>query len=128
MSDDGQKTLSNAASEIAKPYEKPTLTKGPVLTNVVAQTKGSLAGSDARLKRHIRPLEELPNGLTLYRFRYLGSDVEMVGVLAQEVLNVVPEAVLLGTDGFYRVDYEKLGLRCTSFSEWLAERPHADAA
>lgn len=119
-----------AVREVTKPYEKPALTKGPVLTKVAVTTKGSptVAASDIRLKRDIRPLEQLSNGLTLYRFRYLESDVEMVGVLAQEVLNVVPEAVLLGADGYYGVDYDQLGVRCTSFAEWLAQRPRADAA
>ena len=70
----------------------------------------------------------LDNGLTLYRFRYLWSDVEMVGVTAQEVLEVAPDAVIIGDDGYYRVDYERLGLRFMIYAEWLAEPPLADAA
>ena len=70
----------------------------------------------------------LDNGLTLYRFRYLWSDIEMVGVMAQEVLEVVPEAVAKGADGYYRVDYGRLGLRFMTYAEWCAERQLAVAA
>ena len=33
-----------------------------------------------------------------------------IGVMAQDVLKVEPSAVSVGTDGFYRVDYHKLGI------------------
>ncbi len=82
---------------------------------------GGTAGmSDIRLKRDIEALGTLSNGLTLYRFKYLWSDTDMVGVMAQEVLNVAPEAVITGEDGFYRVNYEKLGISMMTFDEWKA--------
>ena len=84
--------------------------------------------SDIRLKRDIHALMRLDNGLTLYRFRYLWSDIEMVGVMAQEVLEVAPKAVAKGEDGHYRVDYGRLGLRFMTYAEWLAERSLAVAA
>jgi hypothetical protein len=34
----------------------------------------------------------------------------------------------MGVDGYYRVDYERLGLRFMTYADWLAERPFADAA
>jgi Chaperone of endosialidase len=89
---------------------------------------GNTSYSDIRLKRDIQALMRLDNGLTLYRFRYLWSDVEMVGVMAQEVLKVVPEAVAQDEDGYYRVDYGRLGLRFVTYAEWLAERSLAVAA
>ncbi len=74
--------------------------------------------SDIRLKRDIEAIGTLANGLTLYKFKYLWSDTDMVGVMAQEVLNVVPEAVITGEDGFYRVNYDKLGISMMTFDEW----------
>lgn len=76
------------------------------------------ASSDIRLKRDIEALGTLSNGLTLYRFKYLWSDTDMVGVMAQEVLNVAPDAVITGEDGFYRVNYDKLGISMMTFDEW----------
>jgi hypothetical protein len=117
------------SAEDLKPYTRPTLTKGPVLGEVTAAPAGSGAGpSDIRLKRDIHPIGRAESGLTLYRFRYLWSDVEMVGVMAQEVLKVAPEAVILAADGYYRVDYARLGLRCTTYAAWRGEAPVAAAA
>jgi hypothetical protein len=76
--------------------------------------------SDARLKRDIAVVGRLDNGIGLYRFRYLWSDAEYVGVLAQEVAKVRPDALLRGTDGYLRVDYARLGTRMMTWREWTA--------
>ena len=75
--------------------------------------------SDIRLKRDIKAVGELDNGLMLYRFRYRWSETVYVGVMAQEVLEVDPGAVIMGEDGFYRVDYRRLGTKMMEWSEWL---------
>jgi hypothetical protein len=76
------------------------------------------AGSDTRLKTDVVRVGQLDNGLPLYRFRYLWSNEFYVGVLAQEVLPVVPYAVIVGEDGFMRVNYEMLGTRLMTWDEW----------
>jgi polysaccharide biosynthesis/export protein len=76
--------------------------------------------SDARVKRDITPIAKWENGLQLYRYRYAWSDTFYVGVLAQEVLEVAPNAVSRGADGYLRVDYARLGLRLQSWEEWTA--------
>jgi hypothetical protein len=76
------------------------------------------AGSDTRLKTDVVRVGQLANGLPLYRFRYLWSNEFYVGVLAQEVLPVVPYAVIVGKDGFMRVNYEMLGTRLMTWDEW----------
>jgi hypothetical protein len=78
--------------------------------------------SDARLKRDIVALGELPDGLHLYRYRYLWSSRLYVGVMAQEVLAVAPDAVVRGNDGYLRVDYGRLGLRLTTWDQWISRR------
>jgi hypothetical protein len=83
---------------------------------------GGDAKSDVRLKRDIVLLTHLDNGLGLYRYRYLWSDQHYVGVMAQEVAEVVPDAVLRGDDGYLRVDYRRLGLRLMTWEEWAAAR------
>jgi len=55
------------------------------------------------LKHDIALLGHLDNGLGFYRFSYNGSDKAYVGVMAQEVQTVVPEAVVRGGDGYLRV-------------------------
>jgi hypothetical protein len=79
---------------------------------------GKVASSDRRLKTEIRRMATLPGGLGIYRFKYLWSDTEYVGVMAQEVREVMPDAVIEGTDGFLRVDYAMLGLDMPTYPAW----------
>lgn len=83
--------------------------------------------SDIALKHDIVLLGHLANGLGYYRFSYLGSHKAYVGVLAQEVEGVMPEAVTRGSDGYLRVYYEKLGLKFRTYSDWLADSRRAPA-
>ena len=76
--------------------------------------------SDIALKHDVILLGHLANGLGYYRFSYLGSSKAYVGVMAQEVQNLTPEAVTRGQDGYLRVYYEKLGLKLRTYSDWLA--------
>jgi hypothetical protein len=76
--------------------------------------------SDLALKHDVVLLGYLDNGLGYYRFSYLGSNKAYVGVMAQEVERLMPEAVTRGRDGYLRVYYEKLGLTFRTYREWLA--------
>jgi Protein of unknown function (DUF3300) len=84
---------------------------------------GGLGGgrrSDIRLKHDVTLLGRLDNGLGFYRFSYNGSDKAYVGVVAQEVQMVMPEAVVRGRDGYLRVYYDRLGVRFESYDRWVA--------
>ena len=77
--------------------------------------------SDIRLKQDIVLLGRLDNGIGVYRFRYRGNDhTAYVGVMAQDVQTIVPNAVSRGRDGYLRVDYDKLGLEFLTWDEWVA--------
>jgi hypothetical protein len=65
-------------------------------------------------------LGRLDNGLGFYRFAYHGSDRAYVGVMAQEVQPVAPEAVVRGRDGYLRVRYDRLGLTFQTYERWIA--------
>jgi hypothetical protein len=75
--------------------------------------------SDIRLKHDIVLLGHLNNGLGFYRFSYNDSDKAYVGVIAQEVQQLVPQAVTRGRDGYLRVNYNTLGVKFESYREWL---------
>jgi len=79
--------------------------------------------SDMRLKRDITPVGKRENGLQLYRYRYAWSNTLYVGVMAQEVLEVAPNAVVRGADGYLRVDYGRLGMRLQRWQDWIALHP-----
>ena len=77
--------------------------------------------SDIRLKTDIVPLARLANGYQLYRFRYKGNDhTAYVGVMAQEVQEVEPDAVISDREGFLSVDYGRIGVKFMTWKEWLA--------
>jgi hypothetical protein len=76
---------------------------------------GSVAGagmgmfsftSDMRLKSNIERVGTHANGVGVYEYDIDGHRER--GVMAQEVLNVKPEAVIMNDDGFYMVNYGAL--------------------
>ena len=76
--------------------------------------------SDVNAKHDIALIGRLDNGLGFYRFSYNGSDKAYVGVMAQEVQVVAPDAVIRGHDGYLRVFYDKLGLQFQTYNQWIA--------
>jgi Chaperone of endosialidase len=66
--------------------------------------------SDIRLKEDVRRVGTTVFGLSLYQFRYRGKPETYEGVMAHEVLQVIPRAVSVAADGFYRVNYDALGI------------------
>ena len=107
-------------------WHKPFLSVVPI-AEITANSAGSRtdgqnnpqpAQSDIRLKRDLYEVGATPDGLKLYSFRYNWSEDTFVGVMAQEVLEVKPEAVITREDGFYAVDYDALGLKMISLDKW----------
>jgi Chaperone of endosialidase len=108
----------------------------PALPNFPLQSKpfsgkadnaAKIGLSDMRLKQDIIQVARLDNGLGLYRYRYKWSNQAYVGVMAQEVELVRPDAVVRGADGYLRVDYSRLGLHLMTWQEWVASRPFKTA-
>jgi hypothetical protein len=66
--------------------------------------------SDIRLKANIHRIGTTVLNLPLYSFQYRNQTGTYVGVMAQDVLKVEPSAVSVGANGYYMVDYGKLGI------------------
>jgi hypothetical protein len=60
--------------------------------------------SDSRLKKIIKRVGEV-KGVPLYLFKYLGSETEHIGPIAQQVQKVFPEMVKRHTNGYLMVNY-----------------------
>lgn len=72
---------------------------------------GFVTASDSRLKRNTRPItdyETILSAVDAVRFQWSASGKSDVGVIAQSLLPVLPEAVIEDTDGYYKVEYAKL--------------------
>jgi hypothetical protein len=89
-----------------------------------ARRGGGGRRSDMRLKHDIVLLGRLDGGLGYYRFVYNGGHTAYVGVMAQEVRTVAPEAVSYGGDGYLRVSYDLLGLPFETYQQWVATGAH----
>lgn len=62
--------------------------------------------SDRRAKTDIRRVGKLDNGLPVYSYRYNGQEQTHIGLMADEVQKIHPEAVNVGADGYSRVRYD----------------------
>jgi hypothetical protein len=74
----------------------------------------SLIPSDIRLKENIQPIGKSDKGINLYTWDWneegkrIAGNQPTIGVLAQELREVMPEAVTEGSDGYLRVNYLKV--------------------
>ena len=118
--------LYPAVTEYDWQREMPTYTLGTsenrwdtVYANVINASNGTIQTSDQRLKTNIKPLERaLDKVLTLNGVTYEWRVKEFpnknfdsnrhVGVLAQELEAVLPEAVETGEDGYKSVNYSNI--------------------
>lgn len=83
------------------------------------QAGGTLGGaaikagmfSDINMKENIKLIGKLGNGLNLYKFDYkpefkdVAGHGSFIGVMAQEVEKVIPDAVSVANNGYKQVDY-----------------------
>jgi hypothetical protein len=76
------------------------------LSNLVNQGAMLAGYSDRRLKRDIRTVDRM-GPLNVYAFKYLWDDTERIGFMADEVEQVVPEAVFEDSRGYKLVNYPK---------------------
>ncbi len=86
-------------------------TAGTVLGAMAGGPFGAMAGgaagkafSDRRLKHKIKRVGKLDNGLPVYSFEYLGNSTPQIGLMADEVERLRPEAVT-EVNGIKLVDY-----------------------
>lgn len=71
---------------------------------------GITAASDRRLKRRVKRIgTTVRDRLPIYEFSYIGSLLRNVGVMAQDVLRVRPEAIVQHPSGYMLVNYGMIG-------------------
>lgn len=90
-----------------------TTTSNPSLLQAIgqgAQTAANVAMlfSDRRLKENVKRIGRRPDGLGIYEYNYIWSPERQVGVMADEVQQVKPHAVIPHPSGFLMVDYGRL--------------------
>lgn len=68
-----------------------------------------LAASDRSLKENIKAVGQ-ENGHNIYEFNYIGDDKKFIGVMADEVKSIDPQAVH-HINGYDAVNYSKIGVK-----------------
>ena len=100
---------------ISQSYQKPSAFSQ--LLGAAGTAAGAYFGakSDVDLKTNIKKVGELEPGVGWYTWDWNDKAKELLvdsepteGVLAQEVLEVRPDAVMVEKDGYYAVDYGKI--------------------
>lgn len=84
-----------------------TITGTKTFTQYTVFSAGAGTSSDKRLKRDIKPIEnsfEILEGLTGYRYTLNSNNARSVGLIAQDVEKVLPEAVRTDNEGYKSVD------------------------
>lgn len=118
----GVQAQAGGVTGLSSPYGTRTTTESGGFGQALAGMAGTLGGaaikagvfgSDKRLKNDAGVVGKDPNtGLPLHAYTYKDDPAQtpQVGVMAQDVKKVAPEAVGKDTSGFMNVDYGKLGL------------------
>jgi hypothetical protein len=104
--------LTNAAQTQYQGVQQAQANKAQLLSGL-AQAGAMAAMSDIRTKENIEKIGVLSNGLNVYKFEYkpefkdspLAGHGQFIGVMAQEVEKVIPEAVFETEDGYKAVNY-----------------------
>lgn len=73
-----------------------------------AMAKAAVILSDRRTKRNVVKIGSRPDGLNVYAYNYLWSDEPQIGVMADEVKQVKPHAVITLDNGLMAVNYGAL--------------------
>jgi hypothetical protein len=75
------------------------------MMQMIGSAAGGAMASDRRLKTDIKKVGKTDSGLSVYTYKYKGDDKTHMGVMAQEVEEVFPEAVT-EVDGYKAVHYD----------------------
>jgi hypothetical protein len=89
-----------------------TTSKQPGLFDYLTMGASLASMSDERLKTDVKVVGMLKNGIQLFTWKWnetakkLGAEGQRTfGVMAQKLLETHPDAVFVGDDGYYRVNY-----------------------
>lgn len=114
---------STQMQQTSQGYSSSVLPGGPSafqqglgLVGAVAPFIPGYGASDIALKRDIKRVGKLPNGINVYKWSWTEEAKKIVGdqpeygVIAQEVQEVLPHAVKRGDHGYLTVNYAALGV------------------
>lgn len=100
-------TETENSSATSKTKNSPSLLSQAAKAAKIAATVAAL--SDERLKTNVRRIDTRDDGLGVYEFEYSFAPGEThIGLMAQEVAQMRPDAIIHHPSGFLAVDYGRL--------------------
>ncbi|WP_332060256.1 tail fiber domain-containing protein [Bartonella sp. CB74] len=109
----GTQAAGNYGTKSGEAVTMPSVVKDPLsdAERLLGLVGGLFGLSDVRAKENIVPLGK-KNGYPIYAFNYKGNPQRYQGVLAQEVLQLNPDAVYVNPKTtLLHVDYHKIGFK-----------------
>lgn len=92
-------------------YDQQMAQRAAQMNGSIGSAIGGLGGlfslSDRRAKKDIKKVAETKDGQNIYQYRYKSGGPVQLGLMAQEVAKVKPDAVAMRSDGLLAVDYSK---------------------
>ena len=78
----------------------------------IAEVPTIMVPSDISFKENIKKIGTSVNGINVYSFNYIGSQISYQGVIAQELVGTKFESSLIKDEnGKYLVDYSKIDVK-----------------
>lgn len=80
----------------------------------------AIKAAEEKIKRNIKKIDTLENGLNIYRFQYQSEPTTYVGFLAHDIARheKYKHLVIKMSEGVYAIHYEKLGFQPITFETW----------
>lgn len=93
----GQYDIGSSNQDIAQ--------KNALMGGLFGLGSAGIMASDRRLKKNIKRLGTSLMGFPVYAFDYIWGGDRQIGVMAQDIIKVKPEAVITMADGYMAVNY-----------------------
>ncbi len=95
-------------NQLNQNYQARVGQQNALMSGLFSLGSAGIGASDRRLKRDIKRVGTMANGLPVYEYRYVWGRKRHIGVMAQDVLKAGIDAVVRHWTGFLMVDYGKL--------------------
>ena len=99
-------TMQNAYNAQQNAYNQNVASQNANTAGLFSLGSAAIGLSDRRLKTNIKRIGTHKLGVGIYEYDIMGK--HDVGVMAQEVINVLPEAIHIHPSGYMMVDYGRL--------------------
>jgi hypothetical protein len=99
-------TMQNAYAGAQNAYNQEMASQNAQTSGLFQLGAAAIGLSDRRLKTNIKRIGTHKLGVGIYEYDIMGK--HDVGVMAQEVINVLPEAIHIHPSGYMMVDYGRL--------------------